>query len=400
MNNRSAIVVCSGGLDSYTLAYYVQKELNPSRLLLLFFNYGQPQYSQEREAVERCFQDVWRLTPNIELKVMDVPQLTNNKGEYVPSRNLVFAALALSLAEKLSYDDIYFGFIDPEKSEESRYWDTTDGFVERLNALAIPTGKTFYAPFSQLNKQEVFAIFSEYALNIDNTWSCMHPSSDGKPCGKCTNCISRFYLKNPMWRNYLSLGGVPDSKYIDNYVNAPSIAEARLLINNVCNLNCGHCFYGHRSLVGEEMGWKEWEVAIDKCVKAGVANFHIAGKEPFINEDIFNFTDYIRNNHPGVTFDVCTNGINVPKYIEQIKQAGFWRVCISIDSFHAGEEDDKDAIVELLLANGIPVNVFTVASKENVGEITAMYRKYQSMGVTGFYIHPLYMYGNAVGKED
>ena len=38
---KKAIILCSGGIDSVTTAYYIKKSLNYKNLIILFFDYGQ-----------------------------------------------------------------------------------------------------------------------------------------------------------------------------------------------------------------------------------------------------------------------------------------------------------------------------------------------------------------------
>lgn len=397
MNDSRALVVCSGGLDSFTLAHYVLREIKPSRICLLFFDYGQKQAKQERKSAEKCFHSLFKLSKDVEFASVTLPMPLDSVGEYIPARNAIFAAHALSYAEYSQCNEIYYGFIDPQKEDGQRYWDTTDEFIESLNRLSAPLHVRHYAPFSQFIKKEVYLRFHAYGLDVNDVWSCMHPKANGDACGVCPNCKALYDFSVNLWGDYMGLEGIPDEQYLRDRIDVPFINEARLLINNDCNLNCGHCFYGHKELAGKEMDITHWGVAIKKCIEVGVENFHFGGKEPFFDEKIFDIVKEIKK-YPNVTYDVVTNGINVLQYLEQIKEAGFWRVCISIDSFHQNEEKDK--AIDALLANGIPVHIFTVASKENVTTIPDLYCHYSKKGISGFYVHPLYMYGNAIGKEN
>ena len=45
---RNALILCSGGLDSVTTAYFVKKKLKYNKIKMLFFNYGQRNLNAER----------------------------------------------------------------------------------------------------------------------------------------------------------------------------------------------------------------------------------------------------------------------------------------------------------------------------------------------------------------
>lgn len=130
--SRNALVVCSGGLDSATLAYWVVEEVHPDKICLLFFDYGQEQGVEERIAVAKCYEKLWTKFPSTCLEVINSFLIKEKQTDYVPSRNLVFASYALNYAEAYNYSDIYFGFIDTEDGEgtNSGYWDAGETFFK------------------------------------------------------------------------------------------------------------------------------------------------------------------------------------------------------------------------------------------------------------------------------
>src|SRR3989344_3335487 len=51
---KNAIVLCSGGIDSVTTAYYAKKILGYKKITILFFNYSQRTLRQERNSSKKC----------------------------------------------------------------------------------------------------------------------------------------------------------------------------------------------------------------------------------------------------------------------------------------------------------------------------------------------------------
>ena len=55
---KNAIILCSGGIDSVTTAYYVRKKLGYKKITILFFNYNQRTMKQERNASKKCAKNI------------------------------------------------------------------------------------------------------------------------------------------------------------------------------------------------------------------------------------------------------------------------------------------------------------------------------------------------------
>src|SRR3989344_8203644 len=154
---KNAIILCSGGLDSVVTAYYVKKKLNYKKLIILFFDYSQRTLKQERKYSKLCAQDLNAEFEEIKLKWLGkisnsllnkknklnkVKQLKNTKKEsdkfYVPFRNGIFLAYAISLAEAIYNKDksIYEIFVGFKCEGKESYPDTNKLFVDKLNNLS------------------------------------------------------------------------------------------------------------------------------------------------------------------------------------------------------------------------------------------------------------------------
>ena len=105
---EKAIVLASGGLDSYVTSYYVKNNLG-KEIKLLFFDYGQKALKQELSCVKNLAKEL-----GCELEIIELPWLgkistsfINKQGQgenkisdwYVPCRNSIFLISALAFAE-------------------------------------------------------------------------------------------------------------------------------------------------------------------------------------------------------------------------------------------------------------------------------------------------------------
>ena len=156
---KNAIILCSGGIDSVTTAYYVKKKLKYDKIIVLFFNYGQRTLYQERNSSKKCAKDLNARFIEINLKELgDIStSLINKKGKikkitrkelkntskesekfYVPCRNTIFLVYALALVESfyINQKEIYDIFVGFKCEGKESYPDTTSKFVEEMNRLS------------------------------------------------------------------------------------------------------------------------------------------------------------------------------------------------------------------------------------------------------------------------
>ncbi len=222
---KNAIVVCSGGLDSGIVSYYVKKKINPESLLLLFFDYGQRTLKEEKYCVEVISKSLgaelkvidmkWLgdisaalLNSNEETPVTTVEDLGDVEKEkearklwWVPCRNSLFLLSALAHAESIFLNTgerpvIYSGI---KKEGKVPMKDTTPIFLKKINELgqeATYHGKyKIEAPLMEMDKDAVVKLGSELGVPFENTYSCFTGCGfrDEIPvhCGTCSNCKLR-----------------------------------------------------------------------------------------------------------------------------------------------------------------------------------------------------------------
>ena len=221
MNN--AIILCSGGIDSVTTAFYVKKRLSYDKIIVLFFNYGQHSINPERKASKNCaeklnakfieikLEELGKISNSLinkdgKIKELKREELKNTKEEsekyYVPCRNTIFLSNALAYAEGLFIKnqeeiDIFVGFKCEGKES---YPDTTKEYVDIINKLSeISCNGKFkiIAPLIEKDKEDIIILGKELGIDFKNTFSCYVGKE--KHCGKCLACMLRkegFYWSN------------------------------------------------------------------------------------------------------------------------------------------------------------------------------------------------------------
>jgi 7-cyano-7-deazaguanine synthase len=115
---------------------------------------------------------------------------------YVPARNTVFLACALSYAEVIGARDIYIGV---NAVDYSGYPDCRPEFIaafERLASLATKAGVEgakilINAPLIDMTKAEIIRRGAALGVDYSITVSCYQPDIDARACGRCDSCRLR-----------------------------------------------------------------------------------------------------------------------------------------------------------------------------------------------------------------
>ncbi len=213
MPRKKAIVLFSGGLDSsVTLAW--AKRLG-RECHALTFAYGQRHSVEVRHARRNA-----RALGAASHRIVKLPfpstgsALTGKGGKipkdrslaamsreipftYVPARNTVFLALALSWAETLGAEEIFLG---ANALDYSGYPDCRPQFLRsfektaRLGTKAGATGRRIKirAPLVRLTKARIVRKGISLGVDFSKTHSCYDPGPGGAPCGRCDSCRLRL----------------------------------------------------------------------------------------------------------------------------------------------------------------------------------------------------------------
>ena len=209
-----AVVLLSGGLDSYTAAAIAKSE--GFELYAVTMAYGQ-RHAREVEsarAVARTLACTRHLELPIDLRAIGGSSLTsdasvprdrdltatdlppNIPSTYVPARNTIFLSLALAWAEVLGASDIVIGV---NALDYSGYPDCRPEFIRAFESLATLAtragveGEWFrvHTPLINLTKAEIIRRGLALGLDYGLTHSCYDPAPDGTPCGRCDSCVLR-----------------------------------------------------------------------------------------------------------------------------------------------------------------------------------------------------------------
>ena len=213
-----AVVLLSGGLDSYTAAAVAKRD--GFTLSALSINYGQ-RHARELEAsravaaalgVERHLELALDLSQiggsSLTSSAIDVPKDSTFAkapvdkhpivipNTYVPARNTIFLSMALGWAEVLGAADIVIGV---NALDYSGYPDCRPEFIqafEHLARLATRAGVegrplTSHTPLISLSKADIIRLGLSLGLDYGLTHSCYDPPPSGRPCGHCDSCRLR-----------------------------------------------------------------------------------------------------------------------------------------------------------------------------------------------------------------
>lgn len=209
---QKAVVLLSGGLDSTTVLAIALD--SGYECFCMSFSYGQ-RHALEVQHAEKIAQSMGakqHLTLRVDLDAIGGSALTTDiaipkdrveqgkndiPSTYVPGRNIIFLAHALSWAEVIGAADIFLGI---NAVDYSGYPDCRPEFLaafEKMANLGTKAGSenrpfTFHAPLMHLNKKEIIEKGLSLGVDYSLTLSCYDPQGD-IACGHCDSC--RFRLQ-------------------------------------------------------------------------------------------------------------------------------------------------------------------------------------------------------------
>ena len=206
---RRAIVLLSGGLDSATVLAQARAQGYVCHALSL--RYGQ-RHSAELDAAVRVAAALGAVRHEIvdldlgrfggsALTDASLAVPTTGAGDgipitYVPARNTVLLALALSWAETVGAHDLFYG---ANAVDYSGYPDCRPAFVAAFEQLAnVATrdgveGRAFrvHAPIIDLSKAEIIREGLRLGVDYSMTVSCYQADAQGRACRVCDSCRIR-----------------------------------------------------------------------------------------------------------------------------------------------------------------------------------------------------------------
>jgi 7-cyano-7-deazaguanine synthase len=205
---KKAVVLLSGGLDSATTAAIAIAE--GYQVIALSFRYGQRHEKELTAAkkIARALKIKEHFITDINLGQWGGSSLTDQSLEipqkglqpdtipstYVPGRNTVFMAIALSLAEAKNAQAIYLGI---NAVDYSGYPDCRPEYLAAYQQLANLSSKAaveghapqLIAPLVKDSKVDIVRRALDLNVPIADTWSCYQGAAT--PCGLCDSCRIR-----------------------------------------------------------------------------------------------------------------------------------------------------------------------------------------------------------------
>lgn len=178
------------------------------------------------------------------------------------------------------------------------------------------------------------------------------------------------------------------------------IRDVRISVTDQCNFRCSYCMPAE--IFGpdfqfmkqdELLSFDELSTLSGAFAGLGAEKIRITGGEPLLRKDLHLFIDKLRNIDGIKYIALTTNGIFLPKYAKQLKEAGLQRVNVSLDAL----DDEifsklngrgvgvKPVLKGIFAARdaGLEVKVNMVVKKgSNDSQIMPMARYFKDQGIT------------------
>ncbi|MBK6896704.1 MAG: 7-cyano-7-deazaguanine synthase QueC [Alphaproteobacteria bacterium] len=199
------LVICSGGLDSVTLAYKVAAERTLTRLIS--FNYGQRhtiELTFAKKAAKKLGVPHHRIDITAVGKLLGGSALTDNidvpEGHYaeenmkvtiVHNRNAIMLAIAYGFASANGEDSVAAAV---HGGDHFIYPDCRPDFIHSFEtmqnrALEGVSNISLYTPFLEKTKADIVSEGARLGVDFLNTYSCYNGGL--WHCGRCGTCVER-----------------------------------------------------------------------------------------------------------------------------------------------------------------------------------------------------------------
>ncbi|MCE6992931.1 7-cyano-7-deazaguanine synthase [Dyadobacter sp. CY323] len=200
MNSKDGILLASGGLDSTTLAYWLDSQ--GISYTPLFINYGQHCAHVElktlkevlpRYAVSKIEEiDVSSIYKKSQSRFIKPANLWEDEIKaddlYIPYRNVLLLSIGATFAQTMGLPNVYSAFINSNHAKEI---DCSNDFFDKMETMLSDYGSVkINMPFRYHSKYEVARLGISLGAAIGKTFSCQ--ASPTIPCGACPNCVDRL----------------------------------------------------------------------------------------------------------------------------------------------------------------------------------------------------------------
>lgn len=198
------LVICSGGLDSVTLAHKVAAE--HTLIGLISFDYGQ-RHKKELSYAEKCAKAL-----NVPYDMVDISAigtllsgsaLTDDidvpDGHYaedsmkltvVPNRNAIMLTIAYGIASSRGADAVATAVHGGDHFIYSDCRPDFAGAFQTMQDFALDEHIKLYTPFIEISKADIAAQTVPLNVPVIDTWSCYKGGEIH--CGRCGTCVERI----------------------------------------------------------------------------------------------------------------------------------------------------------------------------------------------------------------
>ena len=207
INNKKAVCVMRGGMDSTLSAYMMKQE--GYEIVAVHFNYDQRTEAKELECFYKICDDLdvsnkYLLDLDF-FKQLGASALTDKNIEvptdgleegvpvtYVPFRNGIFLSMAAAIAEKEGAEVIAIGVVE---EDSSGYPDCRESYIKSMQqsinlGTKDETKIEIKMPLVHLQKSQIVTKALELNVPLNLTWSCY--KNEDKACGVCDSCRLRL----------------------------------------------------------------------------------------------------------------------------------------------------------------------------------------------------------------
>lgn len=230
----NALLICSGGFDSVTLAYRLASENALGGLLS--FDYGQ-RHKKELDAARLCAERLQ--VPHLVMDIshiggqlsgsaltddIDVPHghysEDNMKLTVVPNRNAIMLTIAFGVAASRGFNAVALAV---HGGDHFIYPDCRPDFIRlfaemQQQALDGVAEVGLFAPYVNTDKTEIARDAARFKVPVAETWSCYEGGE--QHCGRCGTCVERIEA--------MALAGVDDpTSYQDTEFWQAAVARVR-----------------------------------------------------------------------------------------------------------------------------------------------------------------------------
>lgn len=200
-----------------------------------------------------------------------------------------------------------------------------------------------------------------------------------------------------------------------DFISCP--IEISYFVNNVCNLNCKHCYVGYEE-PRNTLSVDEWQKIFDEALNLGALTFGNVGKEPLLAWDksvrLLHFLRQKRDRNPRIRYGLVTNAtLFSDKKIVQLIDADPTYLDISIDGTReihdyirgSGNYDKSVSAIGRIIERAPYFSdrlfiSFTLMGRNNdISLIRKMIEELQERGVRRFMISPYVISINQDGDD-